>query len=161
MLLIGVGSTNILLACGDKFLVSSRSTRYQKPAVARTPSAILIWANPASELSKGLAGVAVDDTLRKVGYRPTTVATASEFDQALNRGGWDLVIVGAADAQAVSERLRSAGSPAVVPVALNPTTAQFQQVKKEYAVVLKAPAKRQSFLDAVDEALARRSKKIA
>jgi len=158
VLSIGIHSANLLLACGDKFLVSSRGTRYQKAPIKREPHAILIWANPASELPKGLAGVAVDETLRKVGYEPTTVATEAEFNSALNHGGWDLVIVGVADAQAVSRRLQN-NSTILLPVALNPTDSQMKKAQMDYEVVLRAPAKRGSFLSAVDEALAHRSKK--
>jgi hypothetical protein len=154
-----VGFTNDVLACGDKFLTSSLGTRYKKAAVKRPPNAaILIWANPSSELPKGLASVPVDETLRKVGYRPTTVSTADEFDKALARGGWDLVLVGAADAAGVSKRIQG-NVPAVVPVALNPTESQMKQVRTQYSVVVRAPAKSQSFLDAVDEALTQRTRK--
>jgi hypothetical protein len=158
VLLIGHTSANLLLACGDKFLVSSRGTRYQKAPIKREPHTILIWANPTSELPKGLSGVPVDETLRKVGYRPTTVTTAAEFDSALNRGDWDVVIVGAADAQAVSNRLQK-NSAIVLPVAVNLTDSQMKQVRMTYNVVLRGPVKRDSFLNAVDEVLARRSKK--
>ena len=160
VLLIGITSANLLLACGDKFLNSGRGTRYQKAPIKREPHAILIWANPASELPRGLASVPVDETLRKVGYQPTTVTTAAEFDSALNRGGWDLVIVGVADAQAVSKRLQD-NAPTLLPVALNPSDSQMKQAKMEYEVVLRAPAKRESFLSAVDEALTHRAKKSA
>ena len=54
LLLIGVSSGDVLLACGDKFLVSSRGTRFQRAAVAREPASILIYTNPASELPKVL-----------------------------------------------------------------------------------------------------------
>jgi hypothetical protein len=158
MLLIGITSTNVTLACGDKFLISSRGTRYQKAPVKREAHTILIWANPASESARALTDVPVEETLRKVGYRPTTVATAAEFDSALNRGGWDLVIVGIADAQAVSKRLEN-NSPILLPVALNLTDSQMKQAKVQYEVVLKGPVKRASFVDAVDEAFAHRSKK--
>jgi hypothetical protein len=158
MLMIGFTSTNLLLACGDKFLISSRGTRYQKAPIKREPHAILIWANPDSELAKGLADARVDETLRKVGYQPTTVATAAEVDSALNRGAWDLVIVGIADAQVVSKRFQSS-APILLPIALHPTDSQMKLAKDQYDVVFKGPVKRESFLNAVDEALAHRSKK--
>ena len=157
-LLIGFTSANVTLACGDKFLISSRGTRYQKAPVKREPHAILIWTNPGSESAKALTDVPVDETLRKVGYRPTTVATPAEFDSALSRGGWDLVIVGIADAQAVSKRLEN-NPPILLPVAVNLTDSQMKQAKVQYEVVLKGPVKSASFLNAVDEALAHRSKK--
>ena len=158
LLLIAISSGDILLACGDKFLVSSRGTRFQRAAVAREPASILIYTNPASELPKLLAGVAVDATLTKAGYRPTTVTTSDEFERALSRGGWDLVLVGITDAQAVSKRLRGEPVPAVLPVVFNPTSSALNESKKLYPVVLKAPAKSQSFLSAIDEALAHRPK---
>jgi len=157
MLLIGFTSPH-LFACGDKFLVSSRGTRYQKAPIKREPHAILIWANPDSEIAKGLQGVQVDETLRKVGYQPTSVATSAEFESALNRGGWDLIIVGIADAQALSNRLR-ANAPTLLPVALNPTDSQMKQAKVQYDVVLRGHVKSAAFLSAVDEALARKSSK--
>src|SRR5262245_152464 len=87
-LLTIANSSSVLLACGDKFLVSTRGTRYQRAAAPREPAAILIYTNPESELPKVVAGASVDATLRKAGYRPTTVATSDEFEKALNRGGW-------------------------------------------------------------------------
>ena len=161
LLVIGIGSGDISMACGDKFLVSSRGTRFQRAAVAREPASILIYANPASELPKLLAGVAVDATLTKAGYRPTTVASSDELDKALSRGGWDLVLVGVADAQGVSKGLRGDHAPAVLPVVFNPTTGQLEETRRLYRVVLKAPVKSQSFLSAIDEALAHRPKSQA
>ena len=92
--------------------------------------------------------------------RPTTVATAAEFDSALSRGEWDLVIVGAADAQAVSSRLQN-NSQVVLPVTVNLTDSQIKQARTKYNVVLKGPVKSASFLSAVDEAFAQRSRKRA
>ena len=158
LLLISISSGNVLLACGDKFLVSSRGTRFQRATVARGPASILIYTNPASELGKVLASIPVNATLTKAGYRPTTVATSDEFEKALSRGGWDLVLVGMADAQGVGKRLRGDLVPAVLPVVFNPTASELRETKKLYRVVLKAPAKSQSFLSAIDEALAHRPK---
>jgi hypothetical protein len=158
ILLISISSGDTLLACGDKFLVSSRGTRFQRAGVARKPASILIYTNPASELPRMLASIPVDATLTKAGYRPTTAATSVEFEKALSRGGWDLVLVGMPDAEAVSKRLQGDPVPAVLPVVFNPTTGELKETKRLYPVVLKAPAKSQSFLSAIDEALARRPK---
>ena len=146
-------SSDVLLACGDKFLVSNRGTRFQRAAARREPAAILIYTNPGSHL---LAGEPVDATLQKAGYRPTTVETSGEFEKAMNRGGWDLVLVSAENAQAVSKRLP--GNVVVVPFFFNATNTESKQIRKQYKVVLKAPAKSQSFLEAIDEALAQRPK---
>jgi hypothetical protein len=96
----------------------------------------------------------VNATLTRVGYRPTLVGTASEFEAMLSRGGWDLVLVGMADAQAVSRRLKD--DAGVLPVVL--TSEDLKQTKKQYPVVLKGPTKSEAFLATIADALAARPK---
>jgi len=158
LVLSGVGASGDLLACGDKFLVMSRGTRYQRAAVARQPANILVYANSASALPKALAKADVDATLRKAGYKPTSVSGPAELEQALRQGGWDLVVADLADGMAVSGRLQGASAPMLLPVAYNVTGSELAQAKKDYQRVLKGPVKSQSFLEAVDDALALRSK---
>ena len=155
-LLMGIGSVNILLACGDKVLVTSRGTRYQQAPAVRKPAAILIYTNPASDVPKALAGLPVDATLRSVGYRPTTVGTPAQFEKALSQGGRDLILVGLADAEAARKRVQS--NAGVLPVVVNATAAEMKQTKQQYPVVLNAPTKSRTVLAVVDEALAYRSK---
>lgn len=145
-----------LKACGDKFLVMSRGTRFQRAAALRQSASILVYANPASDLPKALANVTVDATLRKAGYKPTSVVNDNEFNTALQQGGWDLVLVAMADGQIVNSRVQRDRAPIVLPVMYNPTGAELAQAKKQYARVIKSPTRNQSFLDAIDDALAAR-----
>jgi len=147
-----------LQACGDKYLVPSRGTRFQRAAPNRAPAAILVYANPASGLPKTLADLSIEAMLRKAGYKPTSIATADELDAALRQGGWDLVLVDAMDGQAVSRKLQGGNAPSVLPVVYKTSGIDASQAKKQYLFVLKSPVKSQSFLDGVDEALALRSK---
>lgn len=156
LVLAGAGGGGNLLACGDKFLVVSRGTRFQRAAALRKPAAILVYANPVSQLPKALANLPVDATLQKAGYRPTSVASAAEFDKALAQGGWDLVLVDLADVVTVRSRLQGDTAPVVLPIVYNATSAELKQVKKQYPYALKSPTKNQSFIDAIDEALALR-----
>ena len=154
VLLAGLGSVSVIFACGDKFLVSSRGTRYQHAPAAHGPAAILIYTNPASEVPKALASVSVVSTLSRVGYQPTLVGSAAEFEAMLSRGGWDLVLVGMADAQAVSQRVKN--NAGVLPVVL--TSEELKQTRKQYPVVLKGPTKSEAFLETIADALAARPK---
>jgi len=154
VLLVGLGSIDLLPGCGDKFLVSSRGTRYRRAPVAHGPAAILIYTNPASDVPKALASVSVASTLSRVGYRPTLVENAAEFESMLTRGGWDLVLVGMADAQAISQRVKS--YVVVLPVVL--TAEDLKQTRKQFPVVLKGPAKSGAFLEVIADALASRPK---
>src|ERR1051326_1899870 len=144
-------SVNLLPACGDKFLVSSRGTRYQRAPVDHGSAAILIYTKASSEVSRLLASVPLDGKLRKAGYRPTIVESSNDFEKALSRGDWDLILVGKADAQALSQRVRS--NSGVLPVVFRPSSTELKAVKKLYPVLLTVPAKSQTLLEAVDEAL--------
>jgi hypothetical protein len=157
LVLAGTGPSQPLLACGEKFLMGSRGSRFQRPGPVRTSAAILVYANPALNLPKALANVPFDDTLRKAGYRPTVVSSADAFDNALGRGGWDLVLVDVADSPAVSSRAQGANAPIVLPVMFNATSAELAAAKKQHQRILKAPTKNQAFLEAIDDALALRS----
>jgi hypothetical protein len=150
-----------LLACGEKFLMRSRGTRFQRPAPARTAASILVYLNPSLNLPKALAKVPVDATLSKVGYRLTTVTGQDEFTRALDRGGWDLVVVDVADTPAVTTRAQSADSINVLPVAFNPTRDELAAARTQHGRILKGPVKSQAFLEAVDDALAAKPTTVA
>jgi hypothetical protein len=157
LVIAGCGASSDVLACGDKFLVVSRGTRFQRAATVRRPAGILVYANPASQLPRALANLPVEATLQKVGYRSTSVVSAEELDRALARGGWDLVLVDVADGQSVKGRLRGGEAPDVLPVLYKPTGTELAEAKHQYQRVLKSPMKNQAFLDAIDEALAERA----
>ncbi len=143
-----------LFACGDKFLVVGRGTRFRHASVPRRPAVILIYADPASNLPRALANVPVDATLRKAGYQPTSVASADEFDKALQEKAWDLVLVDEAEGQSLRARLRGDPAPIVLPVFYKATHAELKAAKKQYRLVLESPTRSQAFLDTIDEALA-------
>ena len=142
-------------ACGDKFLVPTRGTRFQRPPDMRDPAAILVFANsvivPAS-----VANAAIEAMLRKAGYRPISVDSAADFDKALGQGKWDLVLVDLADGPSVSSRLLGDGAPTLLPVAQNLSSSQLIEARKHYTRVVAMPAKSRALLDVVDEALAAR-----
>jgi CheY-like chemotaxis protein len=155
---LGAGTSGELLACGDKFLVINRGTRFQRAALARQPANILVYAHPASPLSTALARASAEATLSKVGYRPTLVADQQALERALGQGGWDLVVVDLADGPALRGRLAGGAAPMILPVALSATGAELAQARKDYPRVVRGPVKSQVLLQAVDEALALREK---
>lgn len=147
-----------LSACGDKFLVVSRGTRFQRAAVARQGANILVYASPTSTLPKALAKAEPDTTLLKAGYRPTLAQGVSDLDEALRQGGWDLIVADLDDSAAVRGRLQGGSAPMILPVLLSATGTELAQAKKDYQRVLKGPVKSQAFLQAIDDALALREK---
>ena len=75
---LAVGITSDLLACGDKFLVAGRGTRYQRPKTARAAS-VLIYADPASAVAASLKKAKVESLLKLEGHRATKVQSLEEL----------------------------------------------------------------------------------
>jgi hypothetical protein len=154
LLLLGTVTSADLFACGDKFLVISRGTRFQRSSSARSAADILIYASKASTLPTSLARIGKEDSLRKAGYRPVIVESTSELDQALKQGTWSLLIADLPEATLIRDRVRGQNAPMVLPVALSPTGTEIAQAKKDFQRVVKGPIKSQAFLMEIDDALA-------
>jgi hypothetical protein len=106
-----------LLACGDKFLVAGRGTRYQRPKNARAAS-VLIYANPSSGLPAALKKVKVEAVLKHEGHRSTTVATFDQLSAVLAGGRFDVVVTATSVAAEV-DKLLGVGADRAVVVALD------------------------------------------
>lgn len=147
-----------LAACGDKFLVPSRGLRFQAPVIDRESATILLYGHEGSELDSAFRTLSVEMVLRKAGYRPTLVRTRPEFETALLRGGWDVLILDLADGALIDSRVPPAAVPLVLPVAHAAPRPALEAAKKRYGQVLAGPNKARTFLDAIDKAIAARAK---
>lgn len=143
-------------ACGDKFLVVGRGTRFQQRATSVRTPAVLLYAPPASPLPAALDGIPVERTLRRAGYAAAYATSARELDAFLGGSDTDVLLAAAPDARLLASRAGSAG-PAVVPVLVDPSPSELAAAKREWGVVLATPVSRSRLLDALDEAVERRS----
>lgn len=150
--LVATAPAGDLLACGDKFLVISRGTRYMRPAFRR-PANILVYSDTSSTLTQSLGNVPVAATLSKAGHRTTIASGPAELDSALRKGGFDLIVADLADGMTVQSRFQGGKGPLVLPVAFKPTKADENQAKKNFKALVKGPMKSQQFLDVVDGAV--------
>lgn len=125
-----------LLACGDKFLVAGRGTRYQRPKDARAAS-ILIYANPSSGLPAALKNVKVESVLKREGHRSTTVETFDQLSNILVGGRFDVVLASSGVAPDVEKLLTGVPDAAVV-------------------LALDVPTQERSLLQAINRAVERR-----
>ena len=156
LVLLGVVGSTDLLACGNKFLVPSRGTRFGKVPVERQEASILVYANPTSDMPEAIGEVPIELVLLQAGYLPTTVADRDELDRALRQGSWDLVLADLTDSADLRWQLDGDDAPMVVPVLYAPTRSDMAQAKKDYERVIKAPLKSQRFLESIDDAVAMR-----
>jgi hypothetical protein len=139
-----------LQACGDKFLIVTRGSRFQRPS-PRDPASVLLYANPASRLTQALSRLPIDVTLKKAGYHTTTVVTAEALSAALQSGRWDVIVADATDVSTL--RMSKDETAIVLPVAFDANAAQVEQLKRLYRRVLKSPTRSQSVLDAIDDVI--------
>ena len=145
-----------LLACGDKFLVVGRGTRYQRPKSARAAS-ILIYANPSSGLPEALKSLPVESVLRHEGHRSTTVETPEQLSAILAGGRFDIVLADASDAAAVEKLLRGdPNAPVVLAFCGNASGQEHRAAAKGASCDLNSPPREQSLLDAIDKAVEQR-----
>jgi hypothetical protein len=146
-------ATGDVLACGDKFLVPSRGLRFELTASAREQARVLVYLNPASSLPGLATKLSLDAALRKAGYRAAVAANAVEIGEMLRQGPWDVVLLDVADGPIAGQ---TTGAPALIAVAVNQKDSDLGRAKKQFAAILKSPSRSQSFVAALDIAVATR-----
>jgi Response regulator containing CheY-like receiver, AAA-type ATPase, and DNA-binding domains len=152
--------TSDMLACGDKYLVLGRGTRFERGAHARTAASILLYADPSSAVGRAFADLGVGSVLQRAGYHATSVNTATDLDRVLRDTKFDVILVDVGQAADLEQRIGAAPhAPILVPTVYNPSGNELKQLRQRYQCVLKSPAGRESLLDTVDEAVALRMKK--
>ncbi len=138
-----------LLACGDKFLVGGRGTRYQRPKNARAAS-VLLYANPSSGLPTALGKLPVESVLKQQGHRLTTAETLEQLTALLTGGRFDVILAAGSVVTAIEGLLGGKlDAPAVVAFCIK------GQPVGDVPCSVKAPPKEQSLLEAIDKAVER------
>jgi hypothetical protein len=155
---LGVWMAGDLLACGDKFLVSGRGTRYQRPKNARAAS-VLIYANPATGLQAALNKLPIDSVLKHEGHRATTVEAPEQLSAIVTSGHFDVVLVASGDAASV-EKILGTGPDAPVVVALCVKSPGLEPASDKGVACLKTPPKEGTLLEAIDKAVERHDQNL-
>ena len=117
--LIGAACAGLLLsaagdalACGDKFLVSGRGTRYHRPKTARAASIVVF--GPVELSGKST----LESVLKREGHRAAAATTTEQLAALLAGGRFDVVLVAAGVVDAVTRLVTAApDAPAVVALA--------------------------------------------
>jgi hypothetical protein len=151
---LAIASPGDVAGCGDKFLVPSRSARFQIRVADRAAAAVLLYARAGSVFSSQMRALPVEATLRAAGYRPIVLETREAFGLALRGRQWDVVMVDLGDDAAVAAGPGAGRAPAVLPVAYNVPKATLDEARRRHRVVLAAPRRQQAFVDALDRVLA-------
>lgn len=113
VVIIAVAMTGDLFACGDKFLVGGRGTRYQRPKNARAAS-VLIYADPASAVAASLKKAKVESLLKLEGHKATKVQTLEQLSTVMSTGRYDVILTANSDSASVQRLLANVPDAAVV-----------------------------------------------
>ena len=105
--------TGDLIACGDKFLVAGRGTRYQRPKTARAAS-VLIYADPASAVAASLKKAKVESVLKLEGHRATRVQSLEELSAVVSSGRFDVILTATSDSANVQRLVQTSRDAATV-----------------------------------------------
>jgi hypothetical protein len=139
VVMLSVGAVDVL-ACGDKFLIAGRGTRYQRPRNARAAS-VLIYTAPASAVTAALKRAKVESLLKLEGHRATKVQTLQELSTIVSSGRYDVILTPNSDSANV-QRLVQASTDAAIVVAVDDLV------------------KNRSLLEAIDKAVVQRDQNL-
>jgi hypothetical protein len=140
VVVLAVGVPAEIFACGDKFLVAGRGTRYQRPKSARAAS-VLIYADPASAMAASLKKAKVESLLKLEGHRATRVQTLQELSTVVSSGHYDVILAANSDSANVQRMVQGAPGAATV-------------------LALDELVKNRSLLQAIDTAVSQRDQNL-
>ena len=138
LVVLSVGVPVDMFACGDKFLISGRGTRYQRPKNARAAN-VLIYADPASTMAATIKKEKVEPRLRLEGHRVAKAQTIQEVSTHLSTGGYDVILTTSRDSASVQS---------------------LNQGPDASVIVLVDLLKNQSLIEAIDNAVLQRDQTL-
>jgi hypothetical protein len=146
------------IACGDKVLALGRAIKLRY--VSTHSASILLYLRSGTPAAGALSDASLQSALKKSSQVLKVVTDASELGEALNRGKYDLIVVDPQDAPGIEQQLQAMSSRSVViPLLYQSTKAEASTLAKHYHVILKAPAKMDSYYSALDEGMEIKAKR--
>ena len=131
--------------------------RAQRAYAAARPASILLYLGRNSN-GQTTGEPQLQSTLKLAGHKLQVAQDASQAEQMLQSGRFDLVLADVSEAAAFSQQAKSApAKPTVMPVMYKPTKPERAAAEKQYGLVLSAPGKSYQYLIAIDEAMKRRA----
>jgi hypothetical protein len=153
MLTVSIQANSQLLeACGAKFLVATRAARFQRIARATHPANILVYQHNDDAGVAAFAG-SLRDHLNDVGHTVTVVAGETALRAAARRGGYNIVMMQLEEAYRLKTDIRASLPEArILPMGKYVTGPAAAAAKEEFGHVLRLPAKTNEVLSVVQAA---------
>jgi hypothetical protein len=143
-------------ACGDKFLIVGRGTRFQHGPAAPRQVSVVIYAPSASSLGDRPRVLSVEKALTRGGYSCATAASSEDLSGILRSRIPGIVLADIAEARAVERRIEAASSGAIVlPFLPDASHRAVVEARKTWGDAVKSSASPESVRDSVDAAVER------
>lgn len=154
LLIATLGGSDILQACGDKFLLVGRGVRFQKAYAAIHPASILIVLPPKSVKNAAVRDGRLQTALKMAGHRVEVVQQPANLTEVLSRSRHDIILAERSDATTVSD-VSTGGQPkpSVALVLEEPSAAEVASAQRQFACVLKTPEPLSRILNVLDDVM--------
>jgi CheY-like chemotaxis protein len=125
-------------ACGDKFLVKHGTLAKARCMAGLKTGSILIYRDPTSKVAEKALGKDLERTLVNSGNTVVVAESREEFESALAKNDFDVVLTDYAAAQGAERSLKSAGKKArIVPVVEKDNESEVRSAKERFGSVIK------------------------
>jgi len=153
-----VHGTDVVHACGDKFLLIGRSVKFRQAYAAIYPASIVVFAQPQRSASKAIRDPRFQSELKQAGHRVLIAEDEAALTRALESERVDLVLTDVADADRIAKQaVNASAKPRVLPVMYEPTKEQAQAVEAQYMCRLTSSDRADKYLAAIDDAMKARA----
>jgi len=147
-------SSDLLEACGDKFIVpgSTGFTQYSAPA---GPLFVLLYRDETSETARRVLDGRVEKTLKRVGYRVDVATDHAGLEELMMSTAYDVVLVDSVEATYLRTIAESAlNPPAILPFAYEASLSDMATLQVEFGAALNAPTRATELIATIQESVA-------
>jgi hypothetical protein len=151
--LAGLGS-QVVSACGDKFLLVGRGVTFRHAYAAIHPASILLVLPPKSVKSSAVRDSGLLAALKMAGHRVDVIQQPAALSEILGRARHDIVLAERADA---SDVLAGAAGqpkpPTIIGILEKPSGAELTSARQQFEYVLETPQSLPHILNLLDDVM--------
>lgn len=145
-------SGRVLEACGAKFIVATKSPRFQLAHRTPRPATILLYQHTPDPDVAGFI-VELRNVLKSVGHKVSIATSETALREAAGRQKFDVVMMELDAARRLRNDLTSwSGGAAILPMKQYVPGAEAARVKEEFGQMLKLPTTDRELLSVVRDA---------
>jgi len=153
VLFVGSFGSQVVSACGDKFVLLGRGVRFQRAYAAIHPASILLVIPPKSVKNAAVRDSRLQGALKMAGHSVDVVAAANLAD-ALGRARYDIIVAERADAIGIVDLVSTAPRrPSIVGILENPAAGDLAAARQRLGGVIATPQPLPDILRLLDDVM--------